>query len=285
MVAAYLPLVIVRPTERKPRTRAYLMCPPDHFVVKYAINPWMSTTTPVDTELALKQWQRLRETLTGLGHEVCVLAPEAGLPDMVYAANGALTIDGVAWGARFKYEQRMAEAAAHRRYYTEGGWLFVPPTETNEGEGDFAYLPDAAGGLILAGYGFRTQVAAHAEAAEVFGRPVISLLLTDPLFYHLDTALAALDDSNIAYYPEAFSESSQRVLRQLFPAAVIADERDALAFGLNLVSDGYNVVLNSEASAFATKLAMAGYAPIMVELGELKKGGGSVKCCSAELRR
>jgi N-dimethylarginine dimethylaminohydrolase len=260
------------------------MCPPEHYVVEYAINPWMSTATPVDTELALKQWQRLRETLTGLGHEVCELAPEPGLPDMVYAANAALTIDGIAWGASFKYPQRIAEAAAHRRYYTEHGWRFVPPVETNEGEGDFAYVPGALGGVILGGYGFRTEAAAHAEAAEAFGRPVISLRLTDPLFYHLDTALAALDDTNIAYYPGAFSESSQRVLRQLFPAAVIADEQDALAFGLNLVSDGYNVVLNSEASAFAAKLASAGYAPVLVELGELKKGGGSVKCCIAELR-
>ncbi len=34
----------------------------------------------------------------------------------------------------------------------------------------------------------------------------------------------------------------------------------------------------------AAKLAAAGYQPIPVELGELKKGGGSVKCCVAELR-
>ena len=86
------------------------------------------------------------------------------------------------------------------------------------------------------------------------------------------------------YYPEAFSESSRAVLEQLFPDAVVADEADALAFGLNLVSDGRNVVLNSEATALAAKLAAAGYAPVPVELGELKKGGGSVKCCVAELR-
>ena len=64
----------------------------------------------------------------------------------------------------------------------------------------------------------------------------------------------------------------------------MADEADALAFGLNLVSDGYHVVLNSEATALAAKLAAAGYAPVPVELSELKKGGGSVKCCVAELR-
>jgi len=125
---------------------------------------------------------------------------------------------------------------------------------------------------------------AHAEAQDALSRPVVSLRLVDPRFYHLDVALAAIDDENVAYFPGAFGESSQRVLRQLFPSAVLADEEDALAFGLNLVSDGRNVVLNSEADGLAAKLAAAGYAPVPVELGELKKGGGSVKCCIAELR-
>lgn len=260
------------------------MCSPEHFTVEYAINPWMDVTTPVDADLAVKQWDRLRETLVGLGHDVHLLAPEAGLPDMVYAANGALVVDGTAYGARFKHEQRSAEAAAHRAFYEEQGWRFIAPSETNEGEGDFAYLPDAHGGLILAGYGFRTEPVAHAEAQEALGRPVVSLHLVDPRFYHLDVALASIDDENIVYYPGAFSHASQQVLAQLFPGAIVADDEDALAFGLNLVSDGLNVVLNNEATRLAGKLKAAGYHPVPVELAELKKGGGSVKCCIAELR-
>jgi N-dimethylarginine dimethylaminohydrolase len=283
--AAYLLLVIVTLQKRKPRSRTYLMCPPDHFVVEYAINPWMDISTPVDTELAVKQWEGLRETLTGLGHTVHVLPPASTLPDMVYAANGAVTVDGVVYGARFRYPQRTAEAAAHRAWYeSTPGWRFVAPTETNEGEGDFAYLPGVAGGLLFAGYGYRTEPAAHAEAAEALGRPVVSLRLVDPRYYHLDTALAVLDDTTIAYYPGAFSESSQRILRQLLPDAVLADATDAGSFGLNLVSDGRNVVLNSESVGMAVKLAAAGYTPVPVELKELAKGGGSIKCCVAELR-
>jgi N-dimethylarginine dimethylaminohydrolase len=261
------------------------MCPPEHYVVEYAINPWMDLSTPVDRELAVKQWERLRETLVGLGHTVAVLPPEPGLPDMVFAANGALTVDGIAYGALFRYPQRAAEAAAHRAFYEGDGWRYVAPTETNEGEGDFAYLPGAHGGVILAGYGFRTGCPAHPEAQDVLGRPVIALKLVDSRFYHLDTALAALDDHTVAYYPDAFSPASRRVLRQLFPDAVIADEQDAHAFGLNLLGDGRHVVLNSEATGMAAKVAAAGYTPVLVELSELKKGGGSVKCCVAELRR
>jgi N-dimethylarginine dimethylaminohydrolase len=271
-------------TERLPRIRTYLMCPPEHFTVEYAINPWMDTTVPVDPALALKQWQLLRDTLTDLGHQVHVLDARPGLPDMVYAANGAFSVDGTVYGARFKHPQRAAEAAAHQLFYAGGPWTFADPVHVNEGEGDFAYLPAAYGGLILAGHGFRTDPAAHAEAQEVLGRPVISLKLVDPAFYHLDTALAALDDRNITYYPEAFSAMSQRVLRQLFPDAVIADRADAEAFALNLVSDGRHVILNTESTAMAEKVRAAGYTPLHVELSELKRGGGSVKCAVAELR-
>jgi len=262
------------------------MCPPKNFVVEYAINAWMDTAVPVDTELAVKQWAQLRDGVADLGHTVHLLTPGDGLPDMVFAANGAFSVDGAVYGAQFKYPQRAAEADSHREFYLDrpDEWRFVAPTETNEGEGDFTFVPDAHGGLILAGYGFRTEPAAHAEAQEVLGRPVISLKLVDPRFYHLDTALAALTDDNIIYYPPAFSESSRAMLRQLFPDAVIATETDALGFGLNLVSDGLNVFLNTECTALADRLAAEGFRPVLFDLSELKKGGGSVKCCMAELR-
>jgi N-dimethylarginine dimethylaminohydrolase len=150
-------------------SRTYLLCPPEHFAVEYVINPWMDATATVDTGLAVKQWELLRDALVELGHRVHVLPARPDLPDMVYAANGAFSVDGTVYGARFKYPQRLPEAGAHREFY-EGeaargvGWRYVEARQTNEGEGDFAYLPGAYGVLVLAGHGFRTEPAAHAEA-------------------------------------------------------------------------------------------------------------------------
>jgi N-dimethylarginine dimethylaminohydrolase len=267
------------------KRRTYLMCPPTHYAVEYAINPWMDPAAPVDPVLALRQWETLRAALVGLGHTVHTLEPQPGLPDLVFAANGAFTVDGVAYGARFRYPQRTPEAALHEAFYRAGrAFRFVAPSQVNEGEGDFAYLPAAHGGLILAGYGFRTEPVAHAEAQDVLRRPVVSLRLVDPRFYHLDVALAALDDANVVYYPDAFSPASQRVLAELFPDAVTATGDDALAFGLNLVSDGHNVVLSADATGLAQRLRGSGYQTVPVDLSELRKGGGAVKCCVAELR-
>ena len=55
---------------RTPVPRCYLMCRPEHFTVRYTINPWMASGEPVDTALAIRQWQGLRDAYLSLGHAV-----------------------------------------------------------------------------------------------------------------------------------------------------------------------------------------------------------------------
>ncbi len=102
-------------TQRSARIRHYAMTPPTFFAVEYAINPWMDTSTPVDTHRAMNQWESLRQTYKELGHTVELVEPVAGLPDMVYAANGGLLVNGKAVVAKFAYPQRAGEAAAYCR--------------------------------------------------------------------------------------------------------------------------------------------------------------------------
>jgi N-dimethylarginine dimethylaminohydrolase len=268
--------------ERHARPRQYLMCPPDHFAVSYVINPWMDPSCTVDVGLARRQWEALRETYLKLGHAVDVIAPEPDLPDMVFAANGGLVIGGRALGARFAYAERRGEGPAYLRWFHRADFKEIAePVHVNEGEGDFLVVGDT----VLAGTGFRTDPGAHAEVQELFGLPVVSLQLVDPHYYHLDTALAVLDDDNVAYYPEAFSPGSRQVLRRLFPDAVVASAQDAAVLGLNAVSDGRNVVLAQDATGLIAQLAERGYNPIGVDLSELLKGGGGPKCCTLEVRR
>ena len=119
----------------------------------------------------------------------------------------------------------------------------------------------------------------------IYNRPVITLRLVNPSFYHLDTAIAVLDDTNIAYLPSAFDEPSLAVLRERYPDAIIVTEEDAAILGLNSYSDGYNIVIAARAKDFERQLRERGYNPIGVDLSELLLGGGGVKCCTLELRR
>ncbi|OLZ65233.1 amidinotransferase [Streptomyces amritsarensis] len=266
---------------RTARPRHYLMCRPHYFDVRYSINPWMDPTKPTVTETSLSQWKRLHDLFVELGHRIDLVEPVPDLPDMVFAANGATVLDGRVLVARFRHAYRAGESPAYLDWFARQGWGEVRQAEyVNEGEGDFLL----AGDTLLAGSGFRSDPRAQQEAQEFFGRQVLGLTLVDPRFYHLDTALAVLDGDEVMYYPAAFSQESREVLAERFPDAVLAEEADAVAFGLNAVSDGLHVVLPEQARGLAAQLAERGFEPIGVDLSELLKAGGSAKCCTLELR-
>jgi len=257
------------------------MCPPEYFAVHYKINPWMNPDHPVDAKLAMSQWQRLSEAYAGLGHTVRTITPEPGLPDMVFAANGATVINGKVLGARFTYPQRQPEAAAYLNWFRGHGYSQIRESQVlNEGEGDLVF----AGRAILAGHGFRTDEAVRGELTEFFELPVISLRLVDPRFYHLDTALVVLDEDTAAYYPAAFDDAGRAALASHFGQLIEVKDEDAEVLGLNAMSDGLNVVLPEQATGMAAQLAAAGFNPVGVDMSELLKAGGGPKCCTLELR-
>jgi len=261
--------------------RTYLMCPPRHFAVSYAINPWMRPDQPVDAARAMTQWEELRRTFVRLGHRVRVIDPVPGLPDMVFAANGATVIGGRVLGSRFLHAERAAEATAYLDWFRRNGYRTVRvPLSVNEGEGDLAY----AGRVVLAGYGFRTEQSARDEVEDVFGLPVLSLRLVDPRYYHLDTALCVLDADTAMYYPAAFDDAGRAALASQFAGLIEAKDEDAEVLGLNAISDGRHVVLPAQARGLAAQVAARGFEPVPVDLSEFSKAGGGPKCCTLELR-
>lgn len=267
--------------------RTVLMCRPRWFTVSYRINPWMHPNTPTDTALAEWQWQQLHDTYRELGFAVHLIDPVPHLPDMVFTANGGFVLGGVACGARFRHPERQPEAAHFMAWFRVNGFVVHEPQHVNEGEGDFLL----AGDTILAGTGFRSTPASHAELQRLYGRKVVTLRLVNPDYYHLDTALAVLDPdggavkAGIAFAPAAFDEASRAELRRRFPGAIEVSEADAGVFGLNAFSDGRHVVVAAQAGDLQGQLRAAGYEPVPVDVSELWRGGGGIKCCTLELRR
>lgn len=270
-----------RVMNRSATQREFAMVEPTYFGVTYAINPWMDPSRPVDTAKALKQWESLRNTYADLGHQVHVIEPVPGLPDMVFAANGGFVVDGKALCARFAFAERMPEEPAFADWFQSAGLTVHRLQSVNEGEGDLRLV----GSRILAATPLRTVRAAHAEVATLTGRDVVTLELVDARFYHLDTALAVLDDDTIAYFPPAFSPESRTTLRDLFPDAILASTADADVLGLNVASDGHHVVMTDAAPVLARQFKAAGFEPITVDVSEFLRAGGGAKCCTLEIRR
>jgi N-dimethylarginine dimethylaminohydrolase len=211
-----------------------------------------------------------------------VVDPDPDLPDMVFAANGGLVIGDRALVARFRYPERGGEAARFRAAFEAMGVEHVREARfVNEGEGDFRVVADR----ILAGTGPRSEPRAAAEVAEFFERPVVPLTLVDPRLYHLDTALAVLEPTTLLYWPGAFDPASREWLAEHYPDAVLAEEPDAAALAVNLVSDGRTVIMAPGHDRLAEQIRARGFAVAELATDELRKAGGGAKCCVLEWHR
>jgi N-dimethylarginine dimethylaminohydrolase len=270
-------------------SRRVLMCAPEHFDVVYDINPWMHTTLEthlrVDRARAQRQWTSLVGAYRALGHTVELVDPAPGQADMVFAANAATVVDGKVLTARFRHDERRGEEPHFLQWFEDHaanqGLAEVRIADSiNEGEGDFALV----GELLLAGHGFRTTREAHAEASRFFGRTTLSLRLVDASYYHLDTALTVLSDDLVAWYPPAFDPASRAALARRFPEAIVATPADAARLGLNMMSDGFHVVMPAGCDDLAAQVRVRGFEVVPIDLSELRKAGGSVKCCTLEIR-
>lgn len=273
----------------------YLMCPPRYFAVTYSINPWMNPKAWAEggaalSEKAQAQWAGLRRALAAAGAAIETLEPAAGLPDLVFTANGAVVLDGKAMLARFRYGERKDEepkfAAAFAALRARGvieAVSTLPDGVTLEGAGDCIF--DAQRGLFWMGCGFRSDAAAAPVIARYFGLPCVSLPLSDPSFYHLDTAFCVLPCGSLIYYPPAFTPAAlAEIHARVRPEQRIALGRaDATRFAANAVCLNRTVVLSSASPALRRALAERGYAVVETPLDVFQKSGGSACCLTLRL--
>jgi N-dimethylarginine dimethylaminohydrolase len=263
------------------KSKTVLMCPPKYFDIEYEINVWMQTSNQPSGDTASKQWQKLYNIYTEqLGWHVELIEPIKGLPDMVFATDCCLIIGDKVMLSSFRYPQRRPETEQFESWFRDHGYTNLKKAQNFfEGGGDTIVWGDK----IIAGYGFRSAREAHDELAEYFDREVISLRITDPRFYHLDTSLGVIDDKTVAFYPGAIDKESQQRLRATVPNLIEATEEEAKSFGLNLVSDGHTLICSGESPSLLQKYRDAGFAVIGTPILEFRKSGGGVKCLTLEL--
>lgn len=261
------------------------MCSPAWFRVEDRLNVWMNPHRPVNRRRAIAQWQHLCAVLDGLGHQLHHVDAMQHLPDQVFTRDPAIICPpdagaGRVLTARWRYPQRAGETAPLLAWLSRHGYHdVIGPRACLEG-GDVLDGGDAG---FLLGYGFRSERAAAADLRAATGRNVTALRLIDPRMYHLDTALAIINTDLVAYYPPAFHPASRTVLEQRWPDAVHATTADALAFGLNLISDGHTVVMPARAEHLAQELSGRGAHVIGVDTSELAAAGGGPHCCTLPL--
>lgn len=276
-------------------SREVLLGHPGDFAVLEAQNAHMQTEDgglqAVDAEHALAQWQELRRAYEGIGVRTYVLPSGQGLADLCFTANPSLVLacpDGrrEVWLAKMRHPSRRPETAFHEEFHRQREAVIrAMPEEVPafEGCGDGVQHPGRF--LMHAGVGPRSDAsawevlaAAHAEL------DVLLYELIDPRFYHLDTALAPLDEESALYVPEAFTEAGRARVREAFPQAIALPIDESMRFAGNAhCPDGKHVLIDSACTQTCSLLEDRGYRAVPVDTSEFRKSGGSVFCLKLAL--
>lgn len=274
-----------------------------------AINDLMDSAVPVDVDKAVVEHNLIRETLQNTGVNVKQVPSPANCQDGVYTANWALVRNGKALMARLPNTRRPEEAFALQAVKDLGLEPLTLPdnVERFSGQGDAL----ACGDIVFTQSPYRTTAAAHQYLEEWLGFKEVIALQTKPArwfglgpaknnkitgwpdspTYDIDLAIAILKwptetkKGLIAYCPEVFKRSSRKFLAAYEGVDKIAVSRhEALGFfALNLLSTGETVIMNSGAPVFQATLEAHGLKTTALDLPELRKGGGSIRCSTLTL--
>ena len=261
--------------------RRYLMCPPAHFGVVYEINPWMHREVQVDGDAAREQWENLRSTLVGAGAEVELMTPRAEVPDLVFTANAGIVNGTQFVPARFRHPERQGETADDIAWFAATGHRVeqLPEDVCQEGAGDA--LP--FGGVLLAGYRFRSDATSHAYLSALTGAAVRSVELADERLYHLDLTFCPLDDRRAIVAPMGWDRYGRRVMEALVPEPLVLEDDEALAFTANSVVVGSTIVMPGCSPRVGRQLEAWGFDVAVCPVGEFLKAGGGCRCLTLAL--
>jgi N-dimethylarginine dimethylaminohydrolase len=269
----------------------------ENFSLLEHINPYYPEEA-LDKERAVHEHAEVVEAFERAGIEVVRVQSPEGAQDGIYTANWALVHNGKAVLSRLPNVRKSEEAYASL-VLTELGLdvIKVPEDWLFSGQGDALIC----GKLLFAGSGYRSDARAQKFAAETLGlelvqlhavpemkdeRPVVNAVsgLPDSFFYDLDLAVAVIDEKTIAVCLEALDEESQKKVMGLPLKKILVSLDEAQnGFALNMVSTGKMAVMSAHAPEFAEKLRAHGLELELLDIRELAKGGGFIRCVSLTL--
>ena len=287
--------------------KTVLMSGAEYFNDGDAINVLMDSSVPVDLNKAVAEHQQIQQVLESAGVKVIKVDAPLECQDGVYAANWALVRGGKAVMSRLPNTRNPEEEYAIQYLKQQGLETLILPAEVARfsGQGDalpcgdtlFTHSPyrttPEAHKYVKEWLGFSEMIELETKPARKYGFPVTNKItgLPDSPTYDIDLALAILkwpDEKQkglIAYCPDVFKRGSRKLLASYdkFDKIKVSKKEALGAFALNLVSTGETVIMNSGAPVFKADMEAHGLKVVTLDLPELKKGGGSIRCTTLTL--
>ena len=229
--------------------------------------------TPVDIDLAHRQWSSYVDALESEGWETIEVPPADDCPDAVFVEDTVVVYGDLAVITRPGAEQRRAETAATEEALRGLGFRIarIEAPGTLDGGDVLKY-----GGTVWVGLGGRTdragadQLAAHLapSGARVVPVPVSRVL-------HLKTAVTALPDGTVVGHEPLVDDPT--VWDPFLP---VPEESGAHVVLLG----GETVLMATDAPRSRELFEQRGLRVVAVDISEFEKLEGCVTCLSVRLR-
>ena len=230
--------------------------------------------TPVDAELAVRQWQGYVDALEATGWTTVEVPAIDECPDGVFIEDTMVVYGDLAVIARSGADQRRPEATAAEETVAGQGYRITHVTGPGTLDGGDILKIDST---VYAGLGGRTNdegIRQLRDALTPLGADVRAVPVRKVL--HLKSAVTALPDGTvIGYEPLVDDQAAFDSFRSVPEEA-----------GSHVVLLGEDRLLMAASAPKSAELfEELGYTPVVVDISEFEKLEGCVTCLSVRLRR
>ncbi len=239
--------------------------------------------TPVNPDLALRQWQGYVEAFATRGWMVHEVEPADEHPDGVFVEDTVVVFDDLAVltapGAASRRGEVSTTEAALRSLPAELGLRIAHITEPGHLDGGDVLK---IGRTVYVGQSTRTDAYGIAQLTALLrprGWQVVAVPISKVL--HLKSGVTALPDGTVVGYPPLVDAADA------YPVFLpVPEEHGAAVVDLGLSPNGSRtIVMSSDAPRTAELYATRGLEVVTVPITEFEKLEGCVTCLSVRVRR
>lgn len=240
-----------------------------------------------DRTVALAEHRQLRETLKGLGIRCHLLPPAAGMPDLCFTRDTAVTTP---WGAlilnpALSHRQREVDHVEH--FLRSAGIDPIGRIRAGTVEGGDVCI--AREGLLIVGSsGDRTNAEGVRSLASWFEPHGWEVLVSPfaPEHLHLDTIFCMLDARHALACLDALDPAFVKAVEARGIELISVDCSEARGLGGNILSiDGRTILVAAGQQRLARAINDAGFTTIAQPISQFAACGGGLHCLTMPLAR
>ena len=258
-------------------------------------NVYMDLSVQVDPARALDQHRRLSERITACGIPLVRFPGHSSTPDDLFPNNVFATIPGRCIIGRMRHPERQLEARRPdiRQFFSDLlGYQEIDLSQRDlVAELTGALVIDRSHRIGYCGISQRVDEAGCQAMHEAFDLALTFQFDLKPSEYHTNVVMSVLASRALVICPDAFADPDVPVaIASAYQGHVLEISRqEKEAFAGNCIALNFRDLFISQAAVDAlppAKLATLeswDFEIHAVELDEIEKAGGSLRCCVAEI--